>query len=81
MLAAVTAGVETESFAMLWLVAYVFLLRLPSEALPMEKGEASELRPGGQAVICLEVGVLAPQRVRSLCLVCTARTLTLSDSN
>ena len=40
LIAAVATGVESEKFAMLWLMAYVFLLRVPSEALPMVRGEA-----------------------------------------
>ena len=55
MLVAVTRGIKTERFAMLWLMAYVFLLRVPSEALPMEKGKASEVPSSGQAVFYLEV--------------------------
>ena len=56
MLAAVGTGYETERFAMLWLMAYVFLLRVPSEALPMEKGEFGK-PSDGQAVFYLEVGL------------------------
>ena len=35
---AVERQLETEKFAMLWLVSYAFLLRIPSEALPMRRG-------------------------------------------
>ena len=35
MILAVDRGLETQSFAMLWLVAYTFLLCVPSEALPI----------------------------------------------
>ena len=49
----VTRALVTESsLAKLWLVAYIFLLRVPSEALPMERGQpgvASE----GQSVLHL----------------------------
>ena len=34
----VRKGLESKSFAMLWLAAYVFMLRVPSEALPMMRG-------------------------------------------
>ena len=61
MLAAVATGVETEKFAMLWLMAYVFLLRAPSEALPIEKGGPSEALSNGQAVFYLEVYVFPTQ--------------------
>ena len=54
LLAAVVTGYETEQFAMLWLMAYVFLLRVPSEALPVERGEAG-VSSDGQAVLFLEV--------------------------
>ena len=33
---AAQTGMETGTFALLWLMAYVFLLRVPSEALPAE---------------------------------------------
>ena len=56
LLAAVGTGYETMQFAMLWLMAYVFLLRLPSEALPVEKGEAV-LQSEGQAVFFLEASL------------------------
>ena len=39
MVAAVRNGREELHYAMLWLLAYTFLLRLPSEALPACKGE------------------------------------------
>ena len=40
MVAAVDTGHEVKRLAMLWLFAYTFLLRLPSEALPTWKGNA-----------------------------------------
>ena len=39
--------------AALWLATYVFLLRMPSEALPMERG-TSQTESGGQSVIYLD---------------------------
>ena len=56
LLAAVDTGYETVQFAMLWLMAYVFLLRVPSEALPVEKGEAGN-QSDGQAVFFLEASL------------------------
>ena len=35
---AVERGLESKNLAMLWLAAYAFLLRVPSEALPMCRG-------------------------------------------
>ena len=40
MVLAVDKGIESKCMAMLWLVSYTFLLRVPSEALPMVKGDA-----------------------------------------
>lgn len=40
MILAVERGIETKGMAMLWLASYTFLLRVPSEALPMVKGDA-----------------------------------------
>ena len=34
----VRKDIESQSYAMLWLVAYSFMLRVPSEALPMKRG-------------------------------------------
>ena len=34
----VKRGIEDDKHAMLWLAAYLFLLRVPSEALPMRRG-------------------------------------------
>ena len=59
LIAAVANGHETERFAMLWLAAYVFLLRVPSEALPMMRGESCELTDG-HAVLFLEVSSFEP---------------------
>ena len=41
-------------FAMLWCVAYWFLLRVPSEALPMTRGVDKSSCPNAQSVIFLE---------------------------
>ena len=38
MVFAIDRGQEDQHFGMLWLAAYVFLLRVPSEALPMCRG-------------------------------------------
>ena len=48
---AVSKGWEEETFAKLYLAAYTFMLRVPSEALPMQRGG-----PGidGQSVVYLE---------------------------
>lgn len=52
MVAAVPRGLEELSFAMLWLLTYVFLLRLPSEALPTCRGEpVSAMASAQQSVI------------------------------
>ena len=53
--AAVKRNRDTE-FAMLWLAAYTFLLRVPSEALPMAKGDVilSEWPGTEQSVLCLQ---------------------------
>ena len=45
--------------AKLWVAAYVFLLRVPSEALPMMRGPCHLLRRSGSCVIvhiCLTCG-------------------------
>ena len=49
---AVERGVLSFSMAMLWLTAYVFLLRVPSEALPLVRGTGSDV--GNQATIFLD---------------------------
>jgi hypothetical protein len=45
-----------QSMAMLWLAAYTFLLRVPSEAVPMAKGDAvaSEWPGNEQSVLFLQ---------------------------
>ena len=43
-----------ESFAMLYLAAYIFLLRVPSEALPMRRGGPGISPKENQSVITLE---------------------------
>ena len=53
MMLSVERGIETQRFAMLWLASYVFLLRVPSEALPMCRGEPGSVADE-QSVIFLE---------------------------
>ena len=53
MVISVERELETMEYAMLWLVAYTFLLRVPSEALPITRGDVNTLMVG-QAVIYLE---------------------------
>ena len=48
----VDRGFLTADMAMLWLTAYVFLLRVPSEALPVTKGTDEDR--GNQATIFLD---------------------------
>jgi hypothetical protein len=50
---AVGDGRETLSYAMLWLAAYTFLLRVPSEALPMCRGGDGFNPEGAQSVLWL----------------------------
>lgn len=38
---AAKTGLETSTYAHLWLMTYAFLLRMPSEALPVTRGDAS----------------------------------------
>ena len=38
MVLGVNRGIEQQSFAMLWLASYQFMLRVPSEAVPMMRG-------------------------------------------
>jgi hypothetical protein len=47
------ARVRYDMMGLLFLVAYIFLLRLPSEALPMQVGRA-----GGQSSLYIEDGML-----------------------
>ena len=55
MVLAVDRQLESHKFAMLWLVAYWFLLRVPSEALPMQKGIAGgSLANSDVSVLSLE---------------------------
>jgi len=52
---AVDRGMETQSFAMLWLATYCFLLRLPSEALMMRRGGEGFIAAGKeQSVLHLD---------------------------
>ena len=53
MVISVERNIETLQFAMLWLVSYTFLLRVPSEALPIVRGDAST-PIDSQAVLYLE---------------------------
>ena len=53
MVISVERELETMEYARLWLVAYTFLLRVPSEALPITRGDVNTLMVG-QAVIYLE---------------------------
>ena len=52
------------SDAMLWLFAYTFMLRVPSEALPAVRGEEGFLIGNEQAVIWLEDGMLVLRLLR-----------------
>lgn len=52
---AVDRGLETWPFAMLWLMAYTYLLRVPSEALPAVRGGGEfDPPPGLQTLVYLE---------------------------
>ena len=51
---AVNKQLEEMSMAMLWLMAYTFLLRVPSEALPMTRGGFGIVPANEQAVFYLE---------------------------
>ena len=61
---AAQTGLETGTFAILWLMTYVFLLRLPSEALPVARGDA-ELPLDGQSVFYLKDSTTVCLRLRS----------------
>jgi len=55
MVKAVQRQLEELSYAMLWLISYAFLLRLPSEALPLCKLRPGDSRaPGEQTIIWRE---------------------------
>ena len=56
---------DAQSFSMLWLVSYVFLLRVPSEALPICKGDSSIHHSNEQATLYLERGGALCLRLRS----------------
>ena len=56
MVLATNRGHSQKLFAMLWLVAYTFLLRVPSEGLPMSRGEAGD--EDGQSVLWLRDNIL-----------------------
>ena len=53
MVISVERNIETLQFAMLWLVSYTFLLRVPSEALPIVRGDV-DTPIDSQAVLYLE---------------------------
>ncbi len=64
MVGAVSKGMEELSMAMLWLASYTFLLRVPSEGLPMCRGgvgytpllaEQSLLYMDGDETVCLKL--------------------------
>jgi len=63
---AVDRQLETLPFAMLWLAAYCFLLRVPSEALSMCRGgDDSAATQGMQSVLSLEKGGIVTLKLRS----------------
>ena len=69
MVLAVDKGLESKSMAMLWLVFYTFLLRVPSEALPMVKGDAVLADAScEQSVLFLENEVCLRPRCGVVCL-------------
>ena len=43
LVATAAESADAKRFAMLWLASYIFLLRVPSEALPMRRGGADFL--------------------------------------
>lgn len=58
---------EDKKFAALFSLAYAFLLRLPSEALPIVTGKAG-VESNGAAVLCLDSDEIGPKvtlRLRS----------------
>ena len=57
-------GTAEASDAMLWLFAYTFMLRVPSEALPAVRGEVGFLVGNEQAVIWLEDSTLVLRLLR-----------------
>ena len=66
MVLAVDRNLETQQFAMLWLVAYWFLLRVPSEALPMQKGSVDDPDSmNGQSVLFIETDKMVCLRLKS----------------
>ena len=54
MVLAVDRQIEEKSMAMLWLTAYLFLLRVPSEGLPMARGGYRTFPENEQSVFYLE---------------------------
>jgi len=65
---------ETRRYALLFLLTYAFMLRLPSEALPLALGGTD-----GQAVLSRE-GEQLVLRLRRRLLVCVARGGRLSSA-
>ena len=62
MVLGVNRGIEQQSFAMLWLASYQFMLRVPSEAVPMMRGgEAVQ----GHSVLTLESDNCVVLRLKS----------------
>ena len=57
LIADASVSVDALRFAMLWLASYVFLLRVPSEALGMIRGGDDYIaKPGEQSVLFLDEG-------------------------
>ena len=61
---ACAADPQTEHFAHLWLMAYAFLLRLPSEGLPAMRGDA-KTQVEGHSVFYLKAPLTVCLRLRS----------------
>jgi hypothetical protein len=56
MVLATNRGHSQRQYAMLWLAAYAFLLRVPSEGLPMSRGETGDEE--GQSVLWVRKEIL-----------------------
>ena len=66
LLQAVDRGVGTDSMAHLFLASYLFLLRVPSEALPMRRGDSCmQHDTAWQSVLYLEDDATVCLRLRS----------------
>ena len=61
---AISAGFESSTVVMLFLASYVFLLRLPSDALPMVRGGDGLSEHGQQSVVSLIDGKLVLKLAR-----------------